>query len=195
MSAKYNQTGYSVENMKHSSIRLLFVFVIVVFFMELLLSINITEPFPAIMYPSFSDIPTLNSEVHKPSLVVFFENNDSIEVDKKVFFYNLSNVYSNVILNENFKDNTSFLSSLREVRELDATLGTKKITLGLDEVRNEAQIQEGKDWVALTLKNILKRDDVARLEVQWYDYTLTKDKQNPLKQGKLIERFVVSFIN
>lgn len=181
--------------MKKRRVRLLFVIVLVVFFTEFLLAINLTEPFPAIMYPSFSDIPTLNSSIQKPSIVVFFGNEDSLEIDKKDFFYKLSNVYNNVILKENFNDRTSFQFTQRPVRTMDATIGTRKITLDLEEVWDDTQIQEGKKWIAASLKENLKREDFTRLEVQWYDYMVTQNEEAPLKRGKLVETFVVSFVN
>lgn len=181
--------------MKKRSVRLLFVIVLVVVFTEMLLAINLTEPFPAIMYPSFSDIPTLNSTIQKPSIIVFFRNEDSLEIDKKDFFYNMSNVYNNVILNENFNNINSFQITQRPVRTMGATIGTRKITMDLDEVWDDTQILEGKKWIAASLKENLKRDDFTRLEVQWYDYMVSQDEEAPLKRGKLVETFVVSFVN
>lgn len=180
--------------MKRSRVRWIFTLVVVVFFTELMFAFKFTEPFPAIIYPSFSDIPSFNSTIQKPRIFVFFNELDSLEVSKEDFFNYLPDVYNNVILNENFNDRNSFLSSLKEVRTLNATVGTKRINLDLTEVGDEAHILEGKTWIANSLKNNLKRDDFERLEVQWYNYKLTKDEHEPLEQGELAERFVVNFI-
>lgn len=179
--------------MKKSRVRWIFALVVVAFFTELLLALKLTEPFPAILYPSFSDIPSFNSTIQKPRLVVFFDDEDSLEIIKEDFFYYLPDVYNNVILDKNFKDRNSFLASLKEDRTLNTTVGTKKISLRLKEVGDERHILEGKTWVANSLKNNLKRDDFKRLEVQWYNYELTKNEKESLRQGELVERFIVDF--
>lgn len=177
--------------MKKSSVRWVFGLVVAVFFAELSLALNYTEPFPAIIYPSFSDIPSINSAIRKPHIIVFFQDQDSLEVDKEDFFHSMPDVYTNVILNENFNDRNSFLSSLKEVRALKATVGTKRIDLGLKEVGDEKHIEDGKAWIVTTLQNLLQRDDLDRVEVQWYDYNLTQNEEEPLEQGVLLEKFVV----
>lgn len=177
--------------MKKRNIKLIFFLVIVVFFTELFLALNFTEPFPAIIYPSFSDIPSVNSTIKKAKIIVFFNDLDSLEIDKKEFLHNLPDVYSNVILNENFKNESSFLTAVKEVRTLNATVGTRQINIGLEEVGNERHIQEGKNWVLSNLRKITKREDFNRVEIQWYDYQLTKDEEEPLKQGDLADRYIL----
>ncbi|RDV16677.1 hypothetical protein DXT99_02525 [Pontibacter diazotrophicus] len=181
--------------MKKSSVRWLFVLVVLLLFTELLLALKLTEPFPAIIYPSFADIPSFNSPIQKPRIVAFFHNQDSIEIDKEDFFYNMSNVYNNVVLLENFNTENSFQVSSKDVRELQATIGTRSMSFDLNETRNAAQIEEGKIWIANTLKNILKRDDIIRVEVQWYSYNISPNEDEALEQGELVEKYVVSFIN
>ncbi|GAB3538467.1 hypothetical protein GCM10027443_33470 [Pontibacter brevis] len=180
--------------MKKRNVRLLFGLVVVIFCAELVLALNVTEPFPAIIYPGFEDIPSLNSPILKPKLVVFFHDKDSLEVDKELFFSHMSNVYNNVVLSENFKHKSSFLRPVKQGRSLQATVGSRKINLDLNEVWDEEHIQEGKFWVSATLKETLKRDDFTRLEVQWHAYKLSKNEKEPLQQGNLSEKFVVSFI-
>lgn len=179
--------------MEKSRVRWIFALVIIAFFTELMFALKFTEPFPAIIYPSFSDIPSYNSTIQKPRIIVFFNDLDSLEVNKEDFFDYLPNVYNNVILKENFNDRNSFLASLKEVRTLNATVGTKRINLNLTEKGDETHILEGKTWIANSLKNNLGRDDFERLEVQWYNYKLTENEQEPLEQGELAERFVVNF--
>lgn len=179
--------------MKRSSIRWLFGLVIVIFSAELLLAYKVTEPYPAIIYPSFADIPSFNSVIQKPRIVVFFDNQDSLEIDKEAFFYNMSNVYNNVILTKNFNGRESFLAPSKERKTLQATVGSRRMILDLEEVWDEAQTQDGKSWIAHTLRNILERDDFTRLEVQWYNYKLTQDEEEPLRQSELAERFVLNF--
>lgn len=181
--------------MKKSNVRWVFALVIIVFFAELALALNYTEPFPAIIYPSFSDIPSVNSAIQKPRIIVFFHDEDSVEISKLAFFHAMPDVYTNVILNENFNKKNSFLSTFKEVRALYATVGSKRINFDLKEVGDEKHIEDGRIWIMETLQNHLRRNDLDRVEVQWYDYSLTQKEEEPLEQGVLVERFVVRLAN
>lgn len=182
-------------NMKKSSVRWVFALVVVVFFAELALALNYTEPFPAIIYPSFSDIPSVNSAIQKPRIIVFFHDDDSVEISKQDFFHAMPDLYTNVILKENFNERNSFLATLKEVRALHATVGSKRIDFDLKKVGDEKHIEDGRTWIMETLQNQLQRDDLERVEVQWYDYNLTQNEEEPLEQGALVERFVVRLAN
>ncbi|MCC9137574.1 hypothetical protein ACFSKU_09630 [Pontibacter silvestris] len=179
--------------MKNKNVRLLFFIVGVIFFLELTMAMNYTEPFPAILYPGFADIPLVNSPVQKPKIFVFFNENDSVEISKDEFFYHLSDVNTNVILRENFRARKSFLNSSKDPRELEFTVGVKKFKLSLEGVKDSSKIEDGISWTKKRATEVVGRGDIRKLEVQWYSYNLSDNEEGPLVGDVLMEKFIVPF--
>jgi hypothetical protein len=67
-------------------IRLVFILVILIFIPELVIIINFEQPYPAILFPSFANIPSLAKPIKKPRIKIFFNNQDSLEIKVSELF-------------------------------------------------------------------------------------------------------------
>jgi len=179
--------------MNKKRVRLIYFAALLIFSLEMILATKFTEPYPAILYPPFADIPLENSTVLKPTMLVFLSTGDSVEVLKKEIFYGLSNVKTNVILSENFTSEKSFIALKNNKRKLEATIGVKKAILSLESVSDSGEIKDGIAWTKQRLAETVGRDDIERLEVHWFSYKLSSNQEDPLLRDKLVEKFILTF--
>lgn len=182
-----------VRFMNKKRVRLIYFAALLIFSLEMILATKFTEPYPAILYPPFADIPLENSTVLKPTMLVFLSTGDSVEVLKKEIFYGLSNVKTNVILSENFTSEKSFIALKNNKRKLEATIGVKKAILSLESVSDSGEIKDGIAWTKQRLAETVGRDDIERLEVHWFSYKLSSNQEDPLLRDKLVEKFILTF--
>ncbi len=169
-------------------IRWLFALVILIFIVEFVMKIGFEEPYPAITYPSFGDIPNVSRPIKKPTIKVFYSNNDSSEINSADLFYHLPISISSVILRENFTQKKSFLTTAKTKKEFTLKMGLNRSEIKIYTPQNEKKRQNGITWIQKRLTKILQRTDFNRLEVQWYNLF---DSANNAVQNKLMEIFVV----
>lgn len=167
-------------------IRALFLLIIIVFIVEFLITIKFDQPYPAIIYPSFRHVP---KSLKKPTLKVFFSNQDSMEINTASFFCHLSSNISSFILTENFSAKTSFLKSSRTWKDFNLHIGPNRVQIKINRIQDNKEIKKGVFWIKNRLIEITNRTDVDSLEVQWYD--LLDSVNNPIGNN-LAEKFIIN---
>lgn len=146
------------------------------------------QPYPAIIFPSFSDIPGITRSLKKPTLKVFCSNQDSLEIKPADLFCHLSDNISSYILKENFSEKTSFLKSSKSLKDLNLTIGSNQVQVKINRIQNNKEIKKGVSWIKNRLVSVLNRTDIDRLEVQWYNL----DSANNPEKNELTEKFIVN---
>ena len=174
-----------------AKIRALFVLVILVFIVELVITLKFEQPYPAILFPAFGDIPTVSRSLKKPTLKVFFYNHDSLEVTPEDLFYRLSPTLSGYILKENFTEKNSFFIPSKIRKEVSLNVGLNNFKIKLNNIRNKKQMEKGVSWLKNRLTKMLNRTDLDRFEVQWYNLSL--DSANTQVNNSLAEKFIINF--
>ncbi|MEP6596628.1 MAG: hypothetical protein ABJA71_11815 [Ginsengibacter sp.] len=168
-------------------VRLIFVLVILIFIIELVITIKFEQPYPAILFPSFANIPNVSKPIKKPRIKIFFYNQDSLEIKIADLFYNLSDIFSGEILRENFTKENSFLVPLKKQKKFDFNIGLHHIQGNIRDIRDTKQIEKGVIWIKKRVTDMVKRTDLNRLEIQWYLY-IFNSKNNQMRDS-LVEKF------
>lgn len=173
-----------------SKIRWLFALVLVIYVLEFAIKLKFEEPYPAIVYPAFGDIPNISRPIKTVDIEALFNNNDSSEIDKKTLFYNLPGATTTVLLRENFTKNRSFLTPVVAKKSFTINIGFNHFKVNYFTLKSKKQRENGIKWFRNRLTSITHREDLKSMKVKWYTTSFDKEG-NPLKNPA--EEFLIDF--
>ena len=186
---------FTKQDQKRKFIKWLILLFWIGLFFQYLFSKNIQEPYPAIVFPAFSSIPTNSGDIlmNKKRIYLYYSTNDSVKISKNELMPQQS--ISGARFKYVFRTIKRRQLGKSVVWNMETDLSVYKIEIRQKISVDTTRMNKFQNWIHSNISDIKKDKDIQKVKIFTYKYKYDFKNKQIKNHYEQIDQFTIKLNN